>query len=387
MLSVICGTTVLPAFGQQTTASQPLDYNDIPINIQSPIKPIPVKGVDGKWYLVYHLFLTNMAFSDLTLKGVEVSDAARKNILVRYGDSELTDDYRFRTLLQGARTQNPRAIPSGRTKVLFFWLTVDSPAAIPAELKHRFVFEPNPLIKLHRDFPSDKEGGEMVFDDYKVSVSSDKPVVIGAPLRGGDWRCDNGPAYNTLHQVIVFRGGNIRNPQRFGCDFNKVDKEGNNRPDPSPNELTNKMFFAYGAEILAVATGTVVFVKDGIPENIPQNEGFKPAVPMTRTTNAGNWIAIDLGNHRYALYAHLQPGSIRVKVGEKVRKGQVIALLGNSGNASGPHLHFHIGDEYRIDGGDLNGDEGLPFVFDSFVVGGQKHRMEIPINNTAMQFQ
>ncbi len=389
MLSVICGTTVLPPLGQQTTtASQPQNYTDIPINIQSPIKPIPVKAVDGKWYLVYHLFLTNLAFSDLMLKGVEVSDAARKNILVRYGDRELTDDYRFRTLLQGARTQNPRAIPSGRTKALFFWLTVDSPAAIPAELKHRFVFEPNPLIKLLRDFPSDREGSEMVLDDYNVSVSSDKPVVIGAPLRGGDWRCGNGPAYNSIHQVLTIRAGNVRIAQRFACDFSKVDKEGNILPSPFPDDITNKMFYGYGAEVLAVGDGKIVFVKDGIPENVPQASGeIKPAVPLTRETNAGNWIAIDLGNNRYAFYAHLQPGSIRVKVGDKVRKGQVIALLGNSGNAVGPHLHFHIGDEYWINGGDLNGNEGLPFVFDSFVVGGQKHRMEIPINNTAMQFQ
>ena len=110
-------------------------------------------------------------------------------------------------------------------------------------------------------------------------------------------------------------------------------------------------------------------------------------MPLTRETNAGNWIAIELGNNRYALYAHLQPNSIRVKVGDKVRKGQVIALLGNSGNAVGPHLHFHIGNEYRINDGDFNGNEGLPFVFDTFVAGGLKHRLEIPINNTVMQFR
>ncbi|HYW74300.1 MAG TPA: M23 family metallopeptidase [Pyrinomonadaceae bacterium] len=376
------------------TTSQPQEYYDIPINIEAPVDPIPVKGADGKWYLVYHLFLTNLGFSDLTLKSVEVSDALRRNVLGRYGEKELADYYRFRTLLptpprsEMPNKEFPRQISSGRTGVLFFWLTVDSPAAIPASLKHRFVFEPNPLIKLRRGLASDQEGGEMVLEGYAVGVSKDKPVVISPPLRGGDWRCSNGPAYNSIHQLLTIRGGNVRIAQRFACDFNKVDKEGNILPNPFPDEITNKMFYGYGAEVLAVGDGNVVFVKDGIPENVPQASGaIKPSVPLTRETNAGNWIAIDLGGNRYALYAHLQPNSIRVKTGDRVRRGQVIALLGDSGNAVGPHLHFHIGDQYRLNGADLNGNEGLPFVFDSFVVGGQKHRMEMPINNTVMQFQ
>ena len=65
-----------------------------------------------------------------------------------------------------------------------------------------------------------------------------------------------------------------------------------------------------------------------------------------------------------------------------------MGLLGNSGNAVGPHLHFHIGDEYALHGGDLNGNEGLPFVFDSFEVVGQPRRraLEIPLNGTVVRF-
>ena len=126
MLTVICGTTVLTVLGQQTTASQPQQYYDIPINIEAPVQPIPVKGADGKWYLVYHLFLTNLGFSDLTLKSVEVSDTTRKNVLVRYADKELAEYYRFRTLLptparsEMPNKQYPRQISSGRTGVLSF---------------------------------------------------------------------------------------------------------------------------------------------------------------------------------------------------------------------------------------------------------------------------
>src|SRR6185437_3936918 len=130
LLTVICGTPVFTVFCQQTNASQPRDYQDIPLKIEAPIKPTPVKGADGKWYLVYHLFLTNLAFSDLTLKSVEVSDATRKNVLVRYTDKELAEYYRFRTLLptpprsEMPNQQYPRQISSGRTGVLFFWLAL-----------------------------------------------------------------------------------------------------------------------------------------------------------------------------------------------------------------------------------------------------------------------
>lgn len=368
------------------------EYFDLPVNIDAPVEPIPVKGVDGKWYLVYHLFLTNWGFSDLTLKSVEVSGGTGRKILSRYEGKELADFYRFRSLIPTPPRSElpgrsyPRQIASGRTGALFFWLTVDAPDAIPPTLKHRFVFEPNPLVKLLRDSSSDN-GGDMVLDDFSVSVSRDKPVVIGAPLRGGGWRCGNGPAYNTDHQYLGIRGGRAGIAQRFGCDFRKVDAQGNVLPSPFPNDITNEMFYGYGAEILAVAAGTVVFVKDGIPENIPQASGeTKHAVPVTRETLPGNWVALDLGNKRYAFYAHLQPNSIRVKAGDRVRKGQVIGLLGNSGNSVGPHLHFHIGDEYSVHGGDLNGNEGLPFVFDSFNMGGQTRRMEMPVNNSIIRF-
>lgn len=74
---------------------------------------------------------------------------------------------------------------------------------------------------------------------------------------------------------------------------------------------------------------------------------------------------------------------MRVKVGDRVRKGQVIGLLGNSGNAVGPRLHFHIGDANS-----LNGSEGIPFVFDSFEIVGQtrRHVLEMPLNNNVIRF-
>jgi hypothetical protein len=79
-------------------------------------------------------------------------------------------------------------------------------------------------------------------------------------------------------------------------------------------------------------------------------------------TAAGNSIILDIGGGRYALYAHLQPGSILVRRGQHVRTGERLALVGNSGNASGPHLHFHL-----CDAPSALECQGLPYAFRSLV--------------------
>jgi murein DD-endopeptidase MepM/ murein hydrolase activator NlpD len=78
-------------------------------------------------------------------------------------------------------------------------------------------------------------------------------------------------------------------------------------------------------------------------------------------TVGGNYVIIDLGGGRYAFYAHIVPGSIKVRKGDRVRPGQELGLLGNSGNSDAPHLHFHLGDAPSP-----LGTEGLPFLIDSY---------------------
>jgi murein DD-endopeptidase MepM/ murein hydrolase activator NlpD len=83
-------------------------------------------------------------------------------------------------------------------------------------------------------------------------------------------------------------------------------------------------------------------------------------VPITVETITGNYIVLDIGNGRYATFAHLIPKSLRVSVGARVRRGQVLGLLGNSGSSDAPHLHFHV-----TDGRSALGSEGVPFIFES----------------------
>ena len=64
-------------------------------------------------------------------------------------------------------------------------------------------------------------------------------------------------------------------------------------------------------------------------------------------------------------YAHLEPGSVTVKAGDRVTSGQLLGLLGNTGNSSGPHLHFGL-----IDDPDPLIGESLPMAFDDWTLQG-----------------
>jgi len=137
----------------------------------------------------------------------------------------------------------------------------------------------------------------------------------------------------------------------------------------------------------------VTETKDGIPENVPGIDSR--AVPITLETVGGNHVILDIGGGHFAFYAHLQPGSLRVKLGEKVRRGQVVGLVGNSGNSTEPHLHFHIEN-----GSSPLGAEGLPYSLASFEVVGrgegwkpadakgpaEVHKNEIPMENEVVNF-
>jgi hypothetical protein len=192
-----------------------------------------------------------------------------------------------------------------------------------------------------------------------VRVASEV-VVIAPPLRGSVWMAANGPSASTGHRrAMIAIDGAPHIAQRFAIDYLKVNAQGRSFVGDSSK---NSSYIAYGNDALAVADGRVVAMKDGIPENVPGSR----AVPITLETVGGNHVILDLGHGRYAFYAHLQPGSIRVRVGDQVRTGQVLGLVGNSGNSTEPHLHFHLSDANSP-----LGSEGIPYVHQSLDVVGR----------------
>jgi len=119
--------------------------------------------------------------------------------------------------------------------------------------------------------------------------------------------------------------------QRFAFDFLGVDEQGKTRKGEAH---ANEDYFAYGREILAPADGTITDVITGVRDNVPGS--------MNPYSALGNAVFIQHRENEVSVLAHLKPGSIKVKVGDKVKAGQLVGLCGNSGNSSEPHLHYHL---------------------------------------------
>lgn len=127
-------------------------------------------------------------------------------------------------------------------------------------------------------------------------------------------------------------------------------------------------YYAWGKRVTAPASGAVIEVVDDLPDNKP---GIRDPLHA-----AGNHVELDLGNHEYAMLAHMQRGSIRVKPGDRVAPGQWLGLCGNSGNTSEPHVHFHVQDASPLF---KPGVYGLPATFRDFVLNGKPVAEGAPI--------
>jgi len=121
---------------------------------------------------------------------------------------------------------------------------------------------------------------------------------------------------------------------------------------------TNEDYFAFGQPIIAPCNGEIVFAVDGIKDNNPgvENPLFLP----------GNSVMLKTDNGEYLLFAHFQQNSVSVKQGQQVKVGDLLGRCGNSGNSTGPHLHFHIQNEE-----DINNAVGIKCYFDSISVNGE----------------
>ena len=125
--------------------------------------------------------------------------------------------------------------------------------------------------------------------------------------------------------------------QRDAIDFVEVVDDRTHRGDGSRLED----FAIFSRPVLAVSDARVTEAVDGLPD--------LPVGGYTRHDMAGNHLVLDIGGGHYVLYGHLEQGSVRVRVGEQVRRGQVIGQVGDSGNSGEPHLHLQVQNRPTFD--------------------------------------
>ena len=339
--------------GLSLAAAAALAQGTVTAEVSTPL--VPFQGAGGHWRLIYELHLTNGAASTQTVTKVEV-----------LGEDGPIDSVEGKTLAslmarKGKKGDEARTLALGEEAVVFLDLLVEEQA--PEELGHRVTLD----------------GGAIV-EAAPVRLRAAKPLVIGPPLSGTNWVAANGPGNRSDHRrALMTVDGRAVIAQRFATDWVQANGDSTFHGD----RKDNRSYYAYGAPALAVADATVAAVRDGIPENEPGENSR--AVAMTRENATGNHVVLDLGGGNYCLYAHLQPGSLKVKAGEKVHRGQAIGLVGNSGNSDEPHLHFQV-----MDGPSPLGAEGLPYHIDAFEVlrGNAKGKKEnaLPMDGMVVRF-
>ncbi len=305
--------------------------------------PMPFRGSDGRTHLVYELWITNFSSAAATVESVDVVGDGKALATI--------DAAAVATRLQpaGRRDASP-TMPGGGTSLLFVHVTLPDGTSVPTRLSH--------VVHAHVDAAPPGQQ-EMAMPGGDVAVDKRTPVVIGPPLAGDRYVAADSCCDATRHtRAALPVDGRVRVAQRFAVDWEQTDGEG--RIYVGPREQPGS-YAIYGKEALAVADARVASVTNDLPEQTPGT--FPAAISLAQAD--GNSVVLDLGGGRFGLYAHLQPGSVRVRAGDRVKRGQVLGLVGNSGNSVAPHLHFHV-----MDSASSLDSNGLPYEIDAFEVVG-----------------
>jgi len=314
-----------------------------PLLLSVPDAPVPFNGSDGRTHLVYELAMTNFSSSVIAPEKVEV-----------LGDGkvlETLDAAAIATRLQPAgQRESAASLPRSTAALLFLHVILESGAPIPNQITHRVTLRAAAAPPGHQELI--ETGGATTVDRQPV-------VVIGPPLQGSGYISADSCCDATRHtRAVLPIDGRASISQRMAVDWEQVDSE--RRIYAGPREKPES-YAIYGKPVIAVADATVV---DSANDQRTQTPGKFPS-EITPAEADGNFVILDLGQHRYALYAHMQPGSVRVHKGDRVTRGEVIGLVGNTGNTIAPHLHFQV-----MDGPSSLASNGLPYEIDSFEITG-----------------
>jgi hypothetical protein len=330
------------------------------LGLQVPFEPTVFTGA-GKEVVMYELHLTNFSDKAIELRRIEVLDADEPGgKLLASFEGEQIDP-----LLPAA---GPRQLNAGATVVLYIQVALDSKVHMPKTLRHRV-----------SSLDASIEGA--VIGTHHSTLK-----VLEAPVRGAEWWASDGPSNdrdNHHRRGLLVLDGRPTISRRFATDW-FMKKEGHTYTGDLHDRRSHH---SYDQPVFAVAKGTVVSTREGRPDNVPGfYPDFTPPADLSLETATGNLIILDIGDGLFAHYDHLQPGTLRVKPGDRVASGQPLARIGTSGDANVPHLHFEVTTSPKQFIG-----EGVPFVIDSFRAKTpdgtwQTFTRELPVRNMMVDF-
>ncbi len=341
------GETATPASSspvRSPTVAPPADAMT-PLIGSVPFAPVPFAGSDGKTHLVYELAVTNFTNAKLVIDDVTVKDDQSDSVIGNLDAQAL----KGRLQPAGSREGSDHLEP-GQAGTIFIHLITDN-GKVPQTLLHEVSVTSAAM----------PPGSNTVTEQLAVTEVDKRTLpVLSAPLRGERYIAADGCCDAVRHtRALLPVNGQPFLAQRYAIDYEQADAQ--NRiftGDPrNPDSYT-----IFGNDVLAVADGTVVGTRNDLREQTP---GVYPSnIPIDEAD--GNFVVLDIGNGFFVNYAHMQPGSVRPKPGDKVHRGDVIGLVGNTGNSVAPHLHLHV-----MDGPSPLAAQGLPYLYDRFTVTGQ----------------
>jgi peptidase M23-like protein len=324
----------------------------VPASIQAPVEarvPFPptwVMGTDGLRHLAYEIHLTNY-YGDtgpLTALDLKIRSDGTDEVVAQWSATDIASVAR-----PAPKEGQPLRVEPGKQATIYVFLSPRTGQS-PHVLRHVMHF--------------DMAGKTALLDGVRVEISSAPVMQLGPPFKGGRWVAHEGPGNAHSHHwgSIVVANGDMTIPQRYAVDLVGVDASGHAMRSTVKDlaHTTHADWFGYGTDVLAVADGVVTASRNTEPDHAPLQAQPEPS-SLTLNGLFGNYVVLQVAPGTWAGYAHLKPGSVLVKPGDHVKRGQVIGRLGQSGNSAAPHLHFQLANRPTFEG-----SEGVPFVFDAF---------------------
>lgn len=338
-----CGSSGAPAEGTVVNPELPatvISSRGVRVSSLRPPSPVTLRG---ETVLVYELVVAAGTTTGVSVDVVDVRiDSSAAPLLKQLSGADLAAAMNIRGTGFRFLKPAPQTLSPGESAIIYLYHSFKKGTTLPQRLNHGV------LVK-HAD-------GKTELIPINVPVLTVPPVVLGAPLKGRNWVALHGLSNASQHRRAIPAFESLYLPERYAIDFFQTDAEGSLAKAPKTSDSD---YLSYGAEVLAVAEGTVSNVFDGAFDNAIAS----PVDPTTVAPESvgGNYVVLSLDIGAYVYYSHLKAGSLKVKRGQRVARGEVIALVGNTGDSTAPHLHLHVADRE-----DPLHSEGVPFAFDRY---------------------